>query len=421
MNPNLQRALLLFEQQRPELAEEHFRLAIADEPQNGHAFASFSLCLAANKKLTEAEQAARQAVHLAPDESYSHYALAWTFDDQDRHRDAEIAVREAIRLDHSNPSYWSLLASTLAQQQRWAEALWAAEQGLTVDPTHPGCSNMRALGLQFTGRRQDAVATTDASLARDPENPATHYAGGLALLEGGDRKAALHHFRECLRLDPAFEPAREGIVEALRSANPAYRVFLRFSFWLARKGSKWGWVITIGAFVLVRIVRSIAESNAELAPFLWPIVYLYLAFVLLSWLGGPLHDLVLLLHPLGRIALSRDARRAALMLGALLVVGLPPALVGALLGDMYLVAAGGACVALAIPAVGMFRLAATWARVLIGIVFGGLTLILLTTVPTYLAGDTDLALAVAVLVIAGCALSTWLALGLSLAKGRRRI
>lgn len=421
MNPNLQRALLLFEQQRPELAEEHFRRAIADEPHNGNAWATFSLCLAANKKLGEAEQAGRQAVHLAPDEAFSHYALAWTFDDQDRKRDAEIAVREAIRLEHSNPAFWSLLASTLSQQQRWSEALWAAEQGLAVDPTHPGCANMRALGLQFTGRRQDAVATTDASLARDPENPATHYTRGLALFEGGDRTAALHHFREALRLDPNFEPAREGIVEALRSANPAYRVFLRFSFWLARKGSKWGWIITIGAFVLVRIVRSVAESNAELAPFLWPIVYLYLAFVLLSWLGGPLHDLVLLLHPLGRIALSTNARRAAITLGLLLVAGLPVALAGVIAGDMYLVAVGGACVALAIPAVGMFRLAAVWARVLIGIVFGGLALVLLLSIPLYLSRNTEAAIAVAVLTIAGCALSTWLALGLSLAKGRRRI
>src|SRR5690606_12396367 len=182
-------------------------------------------------------------------------ALACGLDDRNRFVEAASVIEQAIRLEPDEPMYWALLAGIRGQQERWHEALEAADNGLQHDPTHPGCVNLRGLALQMTGRRREAVATTDAALARDPENPMSHFTRGMALLEGGQRQEAMYHFRECLRLDPNFEPAREGIVDALKAANPLYRPILKFSFWLARKGSKWGMILPIGLWVLVQVGR----------------------------------------------------------------------------------------------------------------------------------------------------------------------
>ena len=79
---------------------------------------------------------------------------------------------------------------------------------------------------------RQANATVEASLARDPDNPYTHQAQGFAMLQQGDAKRALKHFQEALRLSPGFEPARNGLLVALRAKNPAYRLLLRFFLWM---------------------------------------------------------------------------------------------------------------------------------------------------------------------------------------------
>lgn len=84
MNPNLQRALLLYEQQRFPAAEEELRQSLAIEPDDGFAHALLSLCLARRPALEEATKEAQQAIHLAPDFPLAHYALASVFHDRNR-------------------------------------------------------------------------------------------------------------------------------------------------------------------------------------------------------------------------------------------------------------------------------------------------------------------------------------------------
>jgi tetratricopeptide (TPR) repeat protein len=411
MNPDLQRALLLTEQHRPEMALEYFQRAIGAEPGNAAAHASFALCLSALEKFDEAETRAREAVQLEPDGAFNHYALGYVLNDRNYHHEAADVVEEAIRLEPDEPMYWGLLAAIRGQLEEWQDALDAADNGLQHDPTHPVCINMRGLALQMTGRGREAVETTDAALARDPENPMSHFTRGMTLLESGQRKEAMYHFRECLRLDPNFEPARDGIVDALKAANPLYRPILKFSFWLARKGSKWGVILPIGLWVLLQVGRGISSSNPELAPYTDAATYAYGVFVLLTWLGPHVFDFVVLIHPLGRLAMPRPRKIIALVIAAMGAVGGGLVLAYFLTDWLLFLTLGVPFLALTMPVSGAWRAHQGWPRkVLVSVAGVCIGLTLLSWASMFFVDDFDEFMGYWTVALWACAISSWVAI-----------
>jgi len=219
VNSHLERGLLLYQQDRHELAGEQLRLALAQEPDDAHAHALLALCLAEGEQFAEATDEARQAIVLAPDYDFAHFAAARVAYARDQYEDALQAVQEAIRLDPSVADYRALLAGIHLDQRRWREGLAAAEAGLEQDPEHIGCANLRAMALVKLGRRTEAGQAIDTALARNPDSAFTHANQGWTFLEANDPQKALEHFREALRLDPENEWARQGIVEALKARH----------------------------------------------------------------------------------------------------------------------------------------------------------------------------------------------------------
>ena len=409
MNPDLERAILLVEQNRPQMAVEYFQRALGAEPENAMAHAAFSLCLASLEKFDDAEAAARQAIHLQPDSAFSYYALAQVLNERHRLREAAAAIHEAVRLDPDDADYWALMASVRGQQSHWHEALQAADAGLQHDPTHPGCINMRALCLQMTGRGAESVAASDAALARDPENPQSHYTRGLALLEAGRRHEAMYHFKECLRLEPNFQPAREGIVLALKSANPLYRPILKASFWLARGGAKWGIILPIGLWILVQVLNHAGRSNPAIEPYVDPIIYSYVAFVGLTWIGPHVFDLVVMLHPLGRIALTRRQKAAAFIIAALAAIGCGLVALYLTIGGILFLIFGVPLLFITIPVGGLFRAEAGWPRKLMMLILLVCVVLVLTvfgSIFTAATGEQILGLFAASLW--ACAIASWI-------------
>jgi tetratricopeptide (TPR) repeat protein len=183
MNPNFERAVLLFGQSRHELAENELRQGLSVEPDDAHAHALLALCLAHREKFQEATDEAKQAVHLEPDNPFTYYALAYVLHDRHRPDEALPAIQEAIRLDPGDADYLALLSQIYLDERQWPGALEAAERGQQYDPEHVGCTNLRAIALVKLGRKSEAGATIDAALARTPENSLTHANQGWTLLE----------------------------------------------------------------------------------------------------------------------------------------------------------------------------------------------------------------------------------------------
>src|ERR1051325_5957971 len=266
MLPQLQRPLLWLQQHRHEQAITELRQSLTADPHEPYAHALLGLCLAKGEKFQEATEEAQQAIHLSPDFSFAHYALASILRERHRNEEALVAINEALRLDSSDADYFAMLSNIHVDEKRWREALEAAERGLKLDSENIACTNLRAIALVKLGRKAEAGATIDAALSKNPDNAITHANQGWTLLERGEPKRALEHFREALRLDPQNEWARHGIVEALKARNIVYAVMLKYFFWMSRLSSRAQWAIILGGYFGNRLLAGIAAANPELAP-----------------------------------------------------------------------------------------------------------------------------------------------------------
>jgi tetratricopeptide (TPR) repeat protein len=322
MSPELQRALLLYEQSRYEQAQTELRRLLASEPNDAFAHALLGLCLAKNKQLNEALQESQHAIHLAPDEAFHHYAMASVLVEREDFDDAGFAIAESLRLDPHQADAFSLQAAVRLQQRDWKGALASADKGLEIDAEHVGCTNLRAMALRQLNRKEEAAATMHEALAKAPEDAPTHANQGWALLQRGDPTKALEHFREALRIDPELDWAREGIVEALKARNPIYRLVLAYFFWMSRLSTGAQWGVLIGGVIGNRLLNALAKSSPGLAPFIFPVQVLYLIFVLLTWTAKPMFNLVLRLNRFGRMALSEEQVKASNWMGLVLLIAL---------------------------------------------------------------------------------------------------
>ena len=339
---HVERARILLDQERYAPAEAELRRHILSEPDDATAHAMLALSLSGQQKQSEAVEAARRAIGLAPTFPYAHYVLAWVHLQQERLDEAESAIEEAIRLDPEDADYFAVLSGVKIERRRWQEALDAAERGLYFEPEHVTCINLRAVALNQLGLSDEAAAAVEGALGVEPENALTHANRGWQEAHRGNYDQAMSHFREALRFDAELEWAREGVVEVLKARNPVYRVMLRYFLWSSRLSSGATWGLLIGFFVFSRLVRGAMRAKPELAPFLWPLYGLYLAFVLMTWIARPLFDLMLRLDPVGRVALSKKQVRASNWVGAAILLTITGLAVALLTGapSFYLLAAG---------------------------------------------------------------------------------
>ncbi len=320
MSGSAQRARLLLGQQRYDLAEQEWRKVLGEDPDDAEAHAGLALCLCERERFDEAEAESRLALAAAPRADFVHYVSAHVLRARKRFAEAHAAIAEAIALDPHDADYRAFLAGLHAQRAEWSECLVAADAGLALDPESDGCANWRALALTHLDRRDEAGEAIAGALARSPENSLTHANQGWALLHRSQPKEALGHFREALRLDPSNDWAREGLLTALKAHNPLYRQVLAFLLFMSRQGALARWGIAIGLVFGQQLLDGLARANPSLALVLYPLFYLLLACIFLTWLANPLMNLAMRAHPDGRHALTADQRGQSTLIALCLCV-----------------------------------------------------------------------------------------------------
>lgn len=404
------RAQLLLSQHRPDQAIQELRQALAEEPDNAAGRAVLALALIEAERPKEALREAQQAIHLEPDNDFHHYVHSFTLFSLDRHREAEAAVREAIRLDPEDADYHGLLAAILIDVKRGREALAEAEAGLRIDAEHVRCNNMRAMALTQLGRRAEAGRTLDAALARDPDDALTHANQGWTRLHESRTQDALESFREALRLDPTCEYARAGIVQALRGRYFIYRIMLGYFLWMSRLSGKAQAGLLVGAYVLVRILSTLARQSPALKPVVLPIVLFYMIFVFLSWTAGPIFDLLLRLNRFGRLALNDEQIRASNWVGGLFGSAVLLIAAWALSGCSHsiLLLPAAFCAMMTLPVSATLNCPRGGRRIFLTIWTLALAVLALCATGFFF-GDTKLGLSLALFFLAGWVLFSWAA------------
>jgi tetratricopeptide (TPR) repeat protein len=303
---NMQKASLLIEQRRFRDAEDLIRSELERSPENAHALVLLALALSAQEKHAEALGPASRAVGIAPFYPFGFYVLALVLHHLDQEKEALSVIQQALRMEPGNAIYHHLHGNILAAMSNWQEALAAARKGLALAPEDVDCKNLEARALVFLGEQDVAEHIITTNLMQDPENAHTFANLGWSELHAGKYGQALEHFKEALRINPNYEWARVGVIEALKARNGIYRPILRYLLWMNRLSGQTRWALVIGLWVFTRLLSQIAKTNPGLASVITPVIYLYIAFVYISWISRPLFNLFLRLDKFGRLALSRE-------------------------------------------------------------------------------------------------------------------
>lgn len=318
MNNHLERGKLLLAQNRVTEAEQEFKQALQQNPNDGLVLAWLAECKIHSKQYAPALELAESGMAFEPNNPFLLYVLARSYFYNKRINDAEEIIDKALVLNPQDADFFLLRAHIAFYQEKWEAALKAAEQGLELEPEDVNLINIRTQALVKLNRKAEAAATIDYALYQAPEDSYSHANKGWVAIEQGNYKSAFDHFRESLRLDPDNNYARAGLKEAIKAKNILYRGMLKYFLWMAKMDSRNRWMIVIGAYVVYRIILAIAEQIPSLAPLLYPIIAFYILFALSSWIAMPLSNLFLRLHPLGRHALDEDEVKATNITGILI-------------------------------------------------------------------------------------------------------
>lgn len=322
MDARHQRAQLLINQNRFDLAEQELGSILAKDPQDAIAHLLISICFKRTKRYREATDSARQAISLQPDNPRCHLIMASVYLMRNRYEEAESSAKEALRLDPYDEDIYALLAQLKYSTSDWEEALAWAKKGLEIDPDEPTCHSLRTLSLERLGRKDVAVATSKEALSRNPDDSYTHATHAWALLNKGDYKAAQESFREALRLDPTNDFAKQGMIQALNANHFMFRIIFKWYSFIGRLSGKLQWIIIVGLFFGNQILNSLAEQIPALAPFVWPIVFFYLLFAITTWIANPLFNTILRFNRYGKYLLDDRQIMASNVIAAMTLFGL---------------------------------------------------------------------------------------------------
>lgn len=353
MEAVMRRVELLLDQRRFTEARAMIMQGLAQDPEQPYFNAFLAYCLRMEDRDQEALEPARRALGQAPEWPFVHYVLALVHEGLGQTKQALECIAQAIQLDPTNPSHHGLQATLYFQTRQWREAIASCERGLAIDPQHAQCRGILTAAKNQLGQLDEVEHLVNESLRLDPENAFAFANKGWSCLRQGDPKEAIRHFKEALRLEPELEWARQGALESLKARNFAYRWLLAFFFKMGTlpQGAQLG--VMIGLFLVFRMVRAVGEQYPGLQPYVTPLLIAYLVFCYATWVGASLANCVLLFHPFGRLAMTRQEKQNAIILAGVLVSGLAGVGVGSYRDSFELLATGGLLVMITLPLVGL--------------------------------------------------------------------
>ncbi len=235
------------------IAAQRCDAALATAPDHADALRLRALIHLRLRQFAAAEDCARRALALAPDQPSFHHTLGYVCRLQDRLAEAEIHYEDALRVDAGHVDSLAGLGALQAQQGRLDEAKECYRRAIAMrpdaaalhynlgrahedagEPADAGRCYRRALDLDpgqphawlnFGGvmaQLGDAAGAVDAmrrAIALRPDYAAAHNNLGTLLQGGGELDAALASFREAIRLQPAFAEAHRNAGSVLRQLN----------------------------------------------------------------------------------------------------------------------------------------------------------------------------------------------------------
>lgn len=311
----IQRAHILFQQKRYAEAEKMLASLTQENPNDVLVLSMLAETKIELDKIDEAEELINTAIGIDPESAHLFYIKTRIQLEQNKYDAAESSIETAIKMDPDEADYYAYWASIKLSRKQYEAALNLANEALAIEPDNLLGLNIRSNALIKLNRKEESYETIIGALREDPNNAFTHANYGWNLLEKGNHKKALEHFRESLKADPDNRYAQAGMVAALKANNIFYRGFLKYAFFLGNLTAKYQWAFIIGFYIGVRIIASIAESNPALQPYLNPLIILLAIFAFSTWVMTPISNLLFRLNPYGRHLLDEEEIKSSNFVG----------------------------------------------------------------------------------------------------------
>ncbi len=311
MDFRLSKVEILIQQKKFSEAEKILTDLLSREPNNISFLYFLAEVYLQQDKFDEATRIIDSAIGQSPDTPHLFYIKSRIAIQQNKLNEAEKQINEAIRLDPYDADYMALLANIKLARKQFEEASEIASKALAIDSENILALNVRSTALNKLNRSEESFATIEGALREDPNNAYTHANYGWGLLEKGNHKKALEHFTEALKNDPNSSYAQAGMLQALKAANPVYRLFLKYAFWMSNLTAKYQWGVILGFFLILRVLNRVAANNETIEPYLTPVIIAFTLIIFSTWIITPVSNLFLRFNRYGQLLLSKKEKMSS--------------------------------------------------------------------------------------------------------------
>ncbi|MGV3696733.1 tetratricopeptide repeat protein [Flavobacterium sp.] len=316
----LERIELLIHSGKFDIAQKEIFDLIKENADEPYLYYLLSNIYCQKEKYDEADKMIDKSISLYPDAGFYFYFKACIKLVSEKYSEVEPLLKTAISLNPEVADFRAKLAQYKLLKKEYETALNIANEALSLEPENILALNTRSTALMKLGRKDESFATIEGALRENPENSFTHSNYGWNLLEKGNHKKSLEHFREALKFDPNNQHAQAGMVEALKSHNIVYKGYLKYAFFMQNLSGRNQWAFIIGFYILQKLLSGIANSSPTLQPYLMPVVFLLAIFAFSTWVISPISNLLFRINPYGKYLLDADEIRSSTFVGISFVI-----------------------------------------------------------------------------------------------------
>lgn len=195
-------------------AETILHDALAQDPRDVRAMTALGVAYATSGRRDDGADLFRRALAIDPSDAEALSDLGLTRMEAGDAGEAERLYRAAIRANPWFAEAWHNLGVVLSRTGRLDEAIDAWRRAIECNPKL--APTQRRLGSALLGKNQldAAEAHLREAVRLEPTNAAGHNNLGLIAIRRGDLDEAIAEFSEAVRLDPTLETAQENLANA---------------------------------------------------------------------------------------------------------------------------------------------------------------------------------------------------------------
>jgi len=199
-------------QDRVDLAQDHFRAALRDDPRCAMAYFDLGLSLELQGKPEEALEPYLATVRLRPWAESSRLRLAAVLNSVGRQDEALAQYADVLRINQAQASAHYNMGLILAAQNKVNDAMIHLLEAIKLRPNYSEALISLGTLLAGQGKYMDAQQSFRRAVALTPTNAALHLELAKALMLAGNANDAAPEFAEALRLAPELPDKllREG-------------------------------------------------------------------------------------------------------------------------------------------------------------------------------------------------------------------